>query len=372
MDPLTIMALSAGVQALTSGYRNIKAQKGLRELEKQRLPRYMDAAAPIQENKSMYQQMAKFGMGPASLNLARNQFAAGQNALTGTPVSGQLRTQLGRVASVNAGNFANQLAAQNEGIRRQAIGGVAQANLGLSGLQQRDIGFDLQRRTQAEQAYGQAIQDSRREMIGAATGLATGYLGAQNAEANRQLYRDMYGLNQKTQTPASAFNPVFAPGTFPAPSVPGKVAGPQTFNQYLTAGVPTGTTTDGMSSFAPGYQAPPSPMQTPFSAPSSTPPLDLNVLGQSLQGAQLRPTPIPPPSFNRFNITPSGNAAAMSVPNTMAQPFRFPDTSGDAFSQSVYNPNVLRFSNPYNMNRGFMDSYDAVRGPYGQIMFKPN
>ncbi|NBW34832.1 MAG: hypothetical protein EBR30_07405 [Cytophagia bacterium] len=218
MDPLTIMLISSGIQAGVGAYRNIKASKGLAALQKERMPRYMDAAAPIQENKQMYSQMARTGMGPASLALARNQFAAGQNALSAAPASGQLRTQIGRMASANAGGFANQLAAQNEAIRRQAMGGVAQANLGLSGLQQRDVATDVQRRMQTEQAYGQAIQQSRQDMMGAATGLATGMLGMQNAEANRQMYRDIYGVKQpQLQTPGQLpYSPLIR-GAFPQP-----------------------------------------------------------------------------------------------------------------------------------------------------------
>ena len=216
MDPLTMLLISAGIQAASAAYRGIKAQKGLKELQKQKIARYSDAAAPIQENKAMYQDMAKFGMGPASTTLAKNQFAAGQKALSAAPAGGQLRTQIGRLASANAGGFANQLAAQNEAIRRQGMAGVAQANLGLSSLQQRDVATDIQRRMQQEQAYGQAMQDARREALGAVTGVATGYLGYQNAEANRQMYRDVNG----PKTPASTFNPVAPPGTY-------SVQGPQ-------------------------------------------------------------------------------------------------------------------------------------------------
>ena len=300
MDPVTMMLISGLLQAGMAGYRNIKASKGLKELEKQRLARYTDASGPIQENKAMYQQMAKFGMGPASTTMAKNQFAASQNALTAAPASGQLRTQIGRMASANAGGFANQLAAQNEAIRRQAMGGVAQANLGLSGLQQKDIGVDLQRRMQAEQAYGQAIQDSRREMLGAATGFATGYMGYKNAEANRQLYKDIYGAKQAvTQTPATAFNPVNPAGTFTP-------LGPQTFDQYRIAGVPAGTTTDGMNSFAPGYQAPTPSMQTPFSAPSGNPFASLPPMGTTMNnGRYYAPNSLVFPTLGRTAQSPS-------------------------------------------------------------------
>lgn len=369
MDPLTIMLISAGIQGLAAGIRNVRANRGLKELEKQRLPSYMDAAAPIQENKQMYAQMAKTGMGPASLNLAKNQFAASQNALTAAPAGGQLRNQIGRMASVNAGGFANQLAAQNEAIRRQGMSGVAQANLGLSGLQQRDVGVGLQRRMEAERAYGQAIQDSRREMLGAVQSVGTGMIAQYNADANRQLYRDIHGskTTPPTQTPASTFSLVNAPGTF-------KQLGPQTFDEYLKAGTPAGTTTMQYNSYSPDFAVPTPAIQTPFAAPPARPSFADQLLPNQLNnlpsGAGLKsiPTPSLSPSLPLSPITSSGTIA---VPNNMSPAYNFGDMSGDPFYNQVYNPNALRFSNPYNMNRGFMDAYDAVPGPYGQIMFKP-
>lgn len=178
----------------SSAYRNYQANEGLDELAKQRRPRFMDAANPFEENKQMYGQMAKFGMGPASLNIARNNFAAGQNALTAAPANGQLRTQIGRMASANAGGFANSLAAQNEGFRRSALGGVAQANTQISGLQQRDVGTDLNRMDKTEAALGQAAQDSRRELMSGLTSLATGAKAYENLKYQRALGLQYHGL----------------------------------------------------------------------------------------------------------------------------------------------------------------------------------
>jgi hypothetical protein len=215
MDPMTMMAISGLVELGSGAYRNIKAQKGLAALEKQRLPQYMDAAAPIMENKQMYSQMAKTGMGPASLNLAKNTFAAGQNALTAAPAGGQLRTQIGRMASANAGGFANQLAGQNESIRRNAIGNVAQQNMALSDLQQRDIGVGLQRRFKAEDNYGQAIQDSRKTMLGAFEGYATASLGNQNSALDREAYGTYGNYNPNAQQYASPAGPQnFSPSEY--------------------------------------------------------------------------------------------------------------------------------------------------------------
>jgi hypothetical protein len=72
---------------------------------------------------------------------------------------------------------------------------------------------------------------------------------------------------------------------------------------------------------------------------------------------------------NRFS-TPANTIKVQESSNFRTPP-NAGDMSGDPFFQSVYNPNALKFSNPYNINRGFMDDYDAVPGPNGEIIFKP-
>ena len=323
------MLISAGVDATLTAYRNIKANKGLAELDKQRLPQYMDAAAPIQENKQMYGQMAKFGMGPASLNLAKNTFAAGQNALTAAPGGGQLRTQIGRLASANAGGFANSLAAQNESIRRQGMSGVAQANSQLSGLQQRDIGVGLQRRSEAERAYGQAVQDSRRQLLGTLSGVATGFAGQKNIQENRALARQYYGLKDPNQQTPGGFNPnllIGPPGQFPLP----------------------GSMVNGPLSQGP----------TPSMSMS-----DMYNLPSSMGGF----------GGDRASLT-----AGLPV-NKANLPFNMGGTGGLRENYAPLSDISLSSSLPYYMggmgglNRiptaGFKNTYGAETGPFGQIMF---
>ena len=330
MDPMTMMLISGFADAGVSAYRNIKAKKGLAELEKQRLPQYMDAAAGLQENKKMYGDMAKSGMGPGSLNLAKSTFAAGQSALTAAPAGGQLRTQIGRLAGANAGGFANSLAAQNEGIRRQGMSGVAQANLGLSELQQRDIGVGLQRRFKAEEDYGQAIQDSRRQFMGAVTGGASGYMDYKNLQEDRALARDMYVPKQ--QTPGG-FNPnllVGPPGQFPLPG---------------------------------------SMMNGPLPQ-SPTPSMSLADRGSL------------PASMGGFGGDRTSLTAGLPV-NKANLPFNMGGTGGLRENYAPFESDISLTSNlPYYMggmgglNRiptaGFKNTYGAETGPFGQIMFKPN
>ena len=370
-----MMLISAGIDAGTSAYRNIKSKKGLAELDKQRLPQYMDAAAGLQENKKMYGDMAKSGMGPGSLNLAKSTFAAGQSALTAAPAGGQLRTQIGRLAGANAGGFANSLAAQNEGIRRQGMSGVAQANLGLSELQQRDIGVGLQRRFKAEEEYGQAIQDSRRQFMGAVSGVASGFMDYKNLQEDRALTRDYYGLNDNStmenlpgNAPGNAPSVLGKPGTFPLSSP----AGPQTRNQQSLAQsnqnygpAPSGTVNTSNSSLNPNVSG--AMYDTPFSAPDgtnfqkfATPNLMNQISTQGIKASPFGGAPMAP----AYPISPSGNIAMPNAPN-----YNFGDMSGDP-SYQRQNNSVLNFRNPYNINRGFMDTYDATAGPYGQIQFK--
>lgn len=366
-----MMLISAGIQAGTAAYRNIKAQKGLSELEKQRLPQYMDAAAPIQENKQMYGQMARSGMGPGSLNLAKNTFAAGQNALTAAPAGGQLRTQIGRMASANAGGFANQLAAQNEGIRRQGMSGVAQANLGLSGLQQRDIGVGLQRRSEAEKAYGQAIQDSRRELLGAAAGVATGFAGQKNIQENRALARQYYGLKDPNQQTPGNFNPnllIGPPGQFPTPASMKGAIYPQT---------PISSMGLGDMSSLPGSMGGLGGDRASLTAglPVNKANLPFNMGGTG----GLRENYAP--SFSDISLSSSlpysmgGTGGLGRNPPGFAGP-KFDQLENDFENRRMQQQNYIDqrtvFMRPYPemATPGYMNTYGAETGPFGQIMFK--
>jgi hypothetical protein len=193
MDPMTIAMLAQAGYGL---YRGIKAQQGLRALQKQKMPNFMEAVAPYRENYELYKQQYKGGMGPGSLNLAQQQFGIQQAGLLRTPVSGQLRDQLGRAAAAGTGMFAQNLAAQNEAIRRGAISGMTSANQSISALQQRDIGTRLDLRLRQEQGYGQAMQQGFQDVLGAAGGLAKSQLATQEAAANRDLLREYYNLNK--------------------------------------------------------------------------------------------------------------------------------------------------------------------------------
>ena len=376
MDPITIMAISAGIQGLAAGIRNVRANRGLKELEKQKLPSYMDAAGPLRQNYRMAEEQFRTGLSPAAKAMAVNtaasqraQMMRGATELSG----GQMSSALSRMGALGNAQMALGLGAQDQAARERGMQQMMGVNQQLSGLQQRDVGASLQRRMEMERGYGQAIQDSRREALGAVYGLATGMVAQNNFDKQMELLKQ----NGKTQVTFNGVSPIAGnpnglvqpAGSFNS-STP---LGPQTFDQYLKAGTPAGTTTTQYNSYSPNFGTQPQPIQTPFSAPPATPNFSVfttpGMMNNLPSGARLQPTPIPMAPVPTFPISPTG---AISVPNNMSPSYRFGDMSGDPFYNQVYNPNALRFSNPYNMNRGFMDAYDAVPGPYGQIMFKPS
>lgn len=376
---MTMMLISAGVQAGTGAYRNIKAQRGLNMLERQRLPSYMDAAGPLQQNYTMAARQARMGLSPEAAALARSTAAsqsAGQFRAASELSGGQLGSALGRIGAMNTTQLGLQMGVQDQMARERGTQQMMGINRELSGLQQRDIGVGLQRRSEAERGYGQAIQDSRREMIGAASGLATGYLGYQNAEANRQLTRDMYGIGGSGNGGGGAANVVTpstfltqAPGTFPT----GRV-GPQTFDNYLLSGAPRGTTQTYNTSLSPDFGTNQNQiMETPFKAynPNALNQFLTPAMASQVSGRQLMPNaPLPNPNMmNNAMMSPRGGIT-YAAPDYQQPAFGSQDMSGDAYYQQFNNPNFLKFRNPYRMNRGMQ--YDAVRGndSFGQTNFQ--
>ena len=343
IDPATIMLVSGLSNMASSAYRNYQANEGLDELAKQRRPRFMDAANPFEENKQMYGQMAKFGMGPASLNIARNNFAAGQNALTAAPANGQLRTQIGRMASANAGGFANSLAAQNEGFRRSALGGVAQANTQISGLQQRDVGTDLNRMDKTEAALGQAAQDSRRELMSGLTSLATGAKAYENLKYQRALGLQYYGLKDPYAAKSDAD---------PALNV--------------------ATNTDALRQ---------SPMQLGnFSTPAqrvsnpyfTAPPLNYGSDIQSLPGVYNYANPYKTNNFFENGSFAGVNQATQDYNDRMAQQQQQRDIDQRSMYIRPYPERSARNA-PFDFTGqalpSYLNAYGAKNGPFGQVMF---
>jgi hypothetical protein len=201
MDPLTIAAIAA--QTSYGLYQTFKAQQGQRALQKQRMPSLMDSAGPLLENRRLYEQQFRQGLTPATRNLAQQQFAAtqlGQQRAAMDLSGGQMSSALSRMNAANTGQFALGLGAQNEAAQRAGMAGMVGANQAISGLQRADIAQRLAQRQQMEQAYGLAMQQGVQNVLGGISGLAMSQMQLGEAEKNRQLQRDIYGVRKTTPT----------------------------------------------------------------------------------------------------------------------------------------------------------------------------
>jgi hypothetical protein len=203
MLPLAITGISALVQAGYGAYRGIKAQKGLDALAKQRKARFMDAAAPIQQNRQFGLQQMKQGIDPSSRAIAQ-QSAAAQSAAQyrqATDVGGGgMGSAIGRIGALNTSQLGLGLAQQNQAARERGMGMAMSANQQLSSLQQRDISNDIEQRLRQEQAYGQAKQQGFQDVLGAVSGFGSAAMQMSEAEKERQMYRDINGLGTEVET----------------------------------------------------------------------------------------------------------------------------------------------------------------------------
>jgi len=203
MDPFTITAL---IQAGSGAYRYFKAQKGINELEKQDRRKFMDAAAPLQENKYMQQQRMKYGLTPESRQLALNEQMRQERNLLRTPASGQLRDQIGRTAAASRGTFGLQMAAQDQATRDAYAQQVAQTNRDLVNLDLQDISQANQEYLQQSAAYGQARQDARKTMLGSLQGVGMaalgGYYNTFGGNKTPKVEKPLIKAGEKPYTPA--------------------------------------------------------------------------------------------------------------------------------------------------------------------------
>lgn len=185
MGPLAIPAATAAVELGYNIYRGIKADKGLKELSKQRMPQYMDAAAPLQQNLSMARRQFEMGLSPEAIamsrGLAANQMASQFRAATDLG-GGQLGSAIGRIGAMNTNQLGLQLGVQDQAARERGMQQMMGINTQLSGLQQRDIAQNISNRLTKEQNYGLAKQQAIQGGINALSGLG-----------QAALYQNIYG-----------------------------------------------------------------------------------------------------------------------------------------------------------------------------------
>jgi len=195
LDPLSV-GLSLGEMGYNI-YGAIKASQKIKEVNQTREAKFMDAADPLLQSRRLYEKQYRTGMGIDSRNLAEQNFASSQlsNQRAITDMSGgQMSSALSRMASVNNANFALGLAGQNDAIRRQGLAGMASENRAISSLQQSQVQRDIGKRDTLLREYGQAKQDRIGSVFSGALGIAEQGMAMDSAEADRQMYRDIYGM----------------------------------------------------------------------------------------------------------------------------------------------------------------------------------
>jgi hypothetical protein len=193
MGPLVIPAISAGLELGYNIYRGIKSDKALKALAKQRMPRYMDAAGPLQQNLGMASRQFQQGLSPQAEALAKGTAAnqmAGQFRAATDLGGGQLGSALGRIGAFNTNQLGLQLGAQDQMARERGMQQMMNVNQQLSGLQQRDVAQDINIRLQKEQGYGLAKQQAIMGGLGAVSGLG-----------QAALYQNIYGDKSVAENP---------------------------------------------------------------------------------------------------------------------------------------------------------------------------
>lgn len=207
LDPMTASIIAQAAQAGYGLYRGIKAQQGLRALQKQAMPSYLEAMGPLQESRRMYEQQYRQGLTPATRNLAQQQFASsqlGQQRAAMDLSGGQMSSALSRMNAANTAQFVLGLAAQNEREQRAGMAGMVNMNQAISGLQRADAGQRLAQRLDLERNLGAARQQAFQDVLGAAGGYAMGQMQLSEAEKQRQLLKDIYGSGKMSPTTTNA------------------------------------------------------------------------------------------------------------------------------------------------------------------------
>jgi hypothetical protein len=185
MGPLVIPAISGALELGYNIYRGIKSDKGLKALQLQKFPKYMDAAGPLQQNLAMATRQYTQGLSPQATALAKGTQAgqmAGQFRAATDLAGGQLGSAIGRIGAFNVNQMGLQLGSMEQSARERGMQQMMGINQQLSGLQQRDIGQDISNRLNKEQGYGLAKQQS-----------IMGGLNAISGVGQAAMYQNIYG-----------------------------------------------------------------------------------------------------------------------------------------------------------------------------------
>lgn len=203
LPALAIPAITAGLDLGYNIYRGIQSDKALKALQKQRMPRYMDAAGPLQQNLGMATRQFQQGLSPQAETLARatsaNQMAGVFRSATDLG-GGQLGSAIGRLGAFNTNQLGLQLGVQDQMARERGMQQMMGINQQLASLQQRDIAQDISNRLEKERGYGLAKQQS-----------IMGGLNAVGGLGQAALYQNIYGGDAaKRVTPTNLGGGVYA------------------------------------------------------------------------------------------------------------------------------------------------------------------
>jgi hypothetical protein len=185
LPALAIPAITAGLELGYNIYRGIKSDKALKALAKQRMPRYMDAAGPLQQNLGMATRQYQQGLSPQAEALAKGTAAnqtAGQFRAATDLGGGQLGSALGRIGAFNTNQLGLQLGSMDQSARERGMQQMMGVNQQLSSLQQRDAAQDISNRLNKEQGYGLAKQQAMMGGINALSGFG-----------QAAMYQNIYG-----------------------------------------------------------------------------------------------------------------------------------------------------------------------------------
>lgn len=207
MDPLVLPAITGVLDLGYNIFRGIQSDKALKALQKQRMPRYMDAAGPLQQNLGMATRQFQQGLSPQAEALARgtsaNQMAGVFRAATDLG-GGQLGSAIGRLGAFNTNQLGLQLGVQDQMARERGMQQMMGVNQQLASLQQRDIAQDIGIRLEKERGYGLAKQQA--------------IMGGLNAISNfgqAAMYQNIYGNNSTGKVnPTQTSITDLGPGTF--------------------------------------------------------------------------------------------------------------------------------------------------------------
>jgi len=208
---MALPAILAAVQLGTSIYRGVKGAQGLAAMKGERKAEYMDAASPIQQNRQIGLAQERRGLSPIALATAKEGFAqarAGSYRAATDMSGGQLSNAISRMGALSNAQFGMGLAGQSQAASERGQAIRMGANQQISGLQQRQVAEDISDYNRRQQAFGQAVQDSIYSGLGALEGYATSKMSMENAEKDRQMYRD---INTASPDQSETVNPFANP-----------------------------------------------------------------------------------------------------------------------------------------------------------------